>query len=376
MVVFDDDVFALVFFDVFSVDFFAGVFAGPHGTDIEVVFQNALHCGDGPGGSDRSLVVLALGLLALALRHAWRGDAFIGQMVGDPLIAPALPIEPEDGADDLGFRGDDLELLLMIDDVTVGRGTEPLPVLLPPLYHSLDLPGGIGNGHLVDEKLELDFQPVIVVGEVDPIADGDDADAVITQILQLHQPPAVAAGEAGKVFDNQNVDPVIQHLLSHAPVAFPLLKGVAGAVPVFIKGEGASGKSAGDEILDNGLLVFDGGVVSVQLFIDRDAAITGNVKCFCQLLSPHKLLFTDNIVSCACAESKGKSCRDGGGFSPFRSTLREKSGGFLFGESFTLGKPFSVVPEQRAGHLLEILLSRTVERDEIFFALVFPVQGL
>ena len=132
-------------------------------------------------------------------------DALLGQVVGDLLVAPALlVVEPEDGADDVRLCGDHLELLLFIDKVAVGSGTDPLAVGLPPSDDIADLFTGVGDGHLVDEELELDLQPVIVVGEVDVVPNGDDPDSCIPQVLQLYQSPAVPSGEPGEIFDDEN----------------------------------------------------------------------------------------------------------------------------------------------------------------------------
>ena len=91
--------------------------------------------------------------------------------------------------------------------------------------------------------------------------------------------------------------------LPHGLVALPLLKGVAGAVPVLVEGEGAVGEPLPDEILDDGLLVLDGHIVPVQLLIHGDAAVAGDVKGLDHVppLSVNNIwsdpIFADNIVS-------------------------------------------------------------------------------
>ena len=67
--------------------------------------------------------------------------------------------------------GDDLELLFFVDDVAVGGGADPLAVQLAAFDDVPDFFGGVGDRHLVDQELELDFQPVVVVREVDVVAD-------------------------------------------------------------------------------------------------------------------------------------------------------------------------------------------------------------
>ena len=178
------------------------------------------------------------------------------------------------------FRRHDLEFFLLVDDVAVGRSAEPFAVRLPPPNDILHLFAGIGDGHLVDEKLELNFQPVIVVGEVDVVPDGDDPHAGVPQILQFYQAPAVPSGESGKVLHHQNVILVANQTLSHGLIAFPLLKGIAGAVPIFVECQGAFRESLINIILNNGFLVFNGHIVPIQFIIHGDSAVAGYVKMF------------------------------------------------------------------------------------------------
>ena len=74
--------------------------------------------------------------------------------------------------------------------------------------------------------------------------------------------------------------------LSHGLVALPLFKGIAGTVPILIKGQAASRKTAVHKVPDDGLLVFNGNVIPVQLLIYGDAAVAGNVKGFSHGLFP------------------------------------------------------------------------------------------
>ena len=288
MVVLDNDVIQLVPADIFAVDLFAGVLALTEGADIEVVVQDALDGDDGPGRLDRAAVLVPGGQLALLLRHAGGGDGLVGELVGDLFVAPAVDIELENAPDDLRLGRDYLELLTLVDDIAVGGGADPLAVLLAALDDGPDLLAGVGDGHLVDEELELDLQPVVVVGKVDVVPDGDDPDPRVTQVLQLHQPPAVAPGEAGEVLDDEDVLPAAHQLPAHGLIALPLFEGVAGAVPVLVEGESAVGETLFYEVLDDGLLVFDGGVVPVLLLVYGNTAVTGDVKAFdhgCSFLS-------------------------------------------------------------------------------------------
>ena len=267
VVVLNDDVLQLVPPHVSAVDLFPGVFALAEGADVEVVVDDALHRDNGPLRPYAALVLLARRLLPLPLGHPRGGNALIGEVVGDFFIPPAVDVELENPPDDLRLGRDDLELLSGVDDVAVGGSAEPLAVLLAALDDRFHLLTGVGDRHLVDEELELNFQPVVIVGEVDVVPDGDDPNACVPQVLQLHQPPAVPAGEAGEVLDDEDVLSVVHQFPAHFLVAGPLVKGVSGLVPVLIKGRGGVGKFLPHEVLNDGFLVLDGCVVPVQLFI-------------------------------------------------------------------------------------------------------------
>ena len=243
MVVFNDDVLVVVAFDLLAVDFGAGVLALPQRTDIKIVVENTLHRGDGPRVLGLPLGFLARRLLAHPLRHARSGNALIGEIVGDFLVAPTgVAVEVKNPADGLGLGGDDLKLLVLGHEIAVGRGADPLAVVLPPLHNAAHLAGGVRDGHFVHKELELDFQPVVVIGEVHAVADGDDAHARVAQVFQFHQTARVAAGEAGKVLDDENVVFVAHQPPAHLLIALALLKGVAGAVAVFKECQRAAGE--------------------------------------------------------------------------------------------------------------------------------------
>ena len=287
MVVLDDDVLIVVAFDFLAVDLGAGVLALTERADIEIVVQNALHRGDGPCVLGLPLGLLARRLLAHPLGHTRRGNALIGEVVGDFLVAPTgVAVEVKNPADGLGLGGDDLKLLVLGDEIAVGRGADPLAVVLPPLHNAAHLAGGVRDGHFVHKELELDFQPVVVIGKVDAVADGDDAHACVAQVFQLHEPARIAAGEAGKVLDDENVVFVAHQPPAHLLIALALLKGVAGAVAVFKKRQRAAGKMGFYIVLDDGLLVLDGDVLLILLIIHGNAGIARNIKAFDHVGSP------------------------------------------------------------------------------------------
>ena len=182
--------------------------------------------------------------------------------------------------DGLGLRGDDLELLVLGDEIAVGRGADPLAVVLPPLHNAAHLAGGVRDGHFVHKELELDFQPVVVIGKVYAVADGDNAHARVAQVFQLHEAARISAGEAGKVLDDEDVVFVPHQPPAHLLIALALLKRVAGAVAVFKKRQRAAGEVGLYIIFDDGLLVFDGDVLLLLLIIHGNAGIARDVKCF------------------------------------------------------------------------------------------------
>ena len=287
MVIFNDDVLTLVPPDLLAVDLCAGVLALSESSDIEVVIQNALHGDDGPCvlGVPRSL--LARRFFAQTLGHAGRGNAGVRQIVGDLLVAPAVVVvEVEDLPDGGRLGGNDFKLLPLGDKIAVGRGADPFAVRLPPLDDVAHLAGGVGDGHFVHKELKLDLQPIVIVGKVDAVADGNDAHTCVPQVLQLHQPAGIAAGEAGKVLDNENVVLVAHQPPAHLLIALPLVEGVAGTVTVFKKSQRAAGKVGFYIFFDDGLLVFDGDVLLLLLIVHGNAGIARNVKCFDQSGSP------------------------------------------------------------------------------------------
>ena len=280
MVALDDDVVGFVPADLLAVDLFAGIFPLAESADVEVVVNDALDRHDGPDGLGGPAICLPRRFLAVPLRHAGSGDTLVCEVVGDFLVTPAVDVELKNAADDFSLRGYDLELLPLVDDVPVGGGADPFAVLLTALDDSLYLFAGVGNGHFVDDKCKLDFQPVVVIGEVHVFPNGDDADARVPQVLQLHQAPAVAAGEAGEILDDEDILFVANQLPAHGLIAGALVEGVAGAVTVLVEGQGAVGEPLFHKVLNDGFLVFDGGVVPIQLLVHGNATVAGDVEVF------------------------------------------------------------------------------------------------
>ena len=80
----------------------------------------------------------------------------------------------------------DLKLLLIVDDVAVRCGAQPFAVRLPPFDDVSHLARSIRDRHFVNQKLELDFHPVVIVRKVNAVPDGDNADTCITQVFEFH----------------------------------------------------------------------------------------------------------------------------------------------------------------------------------------------
>ena len=237
MVVFNDNMLILIPFDIFSVDLGTGVLALSEGANIKIVVKDGLHGGNGPCRFDFSVVFIAFCFRAELLRHTRCRNAAVCQIVGDFLISPAVVVAFINPADDIRFHRNDLKFVLFVDDIAIGRCTDPLSVLLSAPDDVAHLFGGIGDGDFVDEELKLDLEPVIIIGKVDAVTDGDDPYSGITQVFQLPETAAVAARETGKVFYDQNVIFVGHQTHSHFLIAFTLIKGIAGAVTVLIKGK-------------------------------------------------------------------------------------------------------------------------------------------
>ena len=92
VVILNDNMLAVVSLDLFSVDFGAGILGLPQRADIKIIIQDALHGDDGPVGLDPPLAGLALLLLTHLLGHAGGGDALVGEIVGNFLVAPAVVV--------------------------------------------------------------------------------------------------------------------------------------------------------------------------------------------------------------------------------------------------------------------------------------------
>ena len=104
VVVFKHDVLVLVKRYITAVDLLPLEFVLSESADIEVVAENFGHGHDAPRFLDLALVFVALRFLACFLPHTGRWDMLVGQMIGDPFIAPSVDIESEYLSDDLGRR--------------------------------------------------------------------------------------------------------------------------------------------------------------------------------------------------------------------------------------------------------------------------------
>ena len=206
MMVLKDEMRVRILFQIGTVDLFAGILSLTEGTDIEVIVKNGLHRNNRPDGFHFPFVFVTGGFHAFPFRHARRRDSFVRQMIGDFLISPSVNREFENLPDNLRFGRNDFKRLMLVHDVAVRCCTDPLAVFLPSADDRTDLFGRIGNGHFVDEKLELDFQPVVVVRKVNIVPDGNDADTGVAQVFEFDQSAGIAACKTGEILDDEDVD--------------------------------------------------------------------------------------------------------------------------------------------------------------------------
>ena len=68
VVVLKDKVFFFLLFYISTVDFFSSVFALPKSSDIKIIVQDTLYCGDAPSGFYLSVIFFTGGLLSASLR--------------------------------------------------------------------------------------------------------------------------------------------------------------------------------------------------------------------------------------------------------------------------------------------------------------------
>jgi len=268
MVVFNDHMLSIVSLYLFSIDLHPRVFSLAQSTNIEVIVQNPLYRHNRPSRLRYALTRFAFGLFPHLLGHSGGWDPLLCKVIGDSLVAPPfVVVEIEDKAYNVCLRRDDLEFLVLVDTIPIRCCTDPLTIRLPPLDNIANLFGGIRHGHLVDQELKLDLQPIVIIGEVNAVADGNDADTCVAQILQLHQTTTVAARESGEVLDDENVIPVIHQSVPHGLIALPLLKCIAGAIAVFVECQCTVRKAMFDKVGDDRFLVFDGHIIPVQFFV-------------------------------------------------------------------------------------------------------------
>ena len=155
-----------------AVNFFAFVFSLTESTDIKIVLQNFAHGYDTPGGLNFFFILLALCLLTHFLAHSRRWNFFIGKVICNFLVAPAVFIQLKNLADNLGGRLVNLKLhcFVVCHNIAVGDGAYPSALLLTAFNNRLDLFGGVGYGHFVYEKSELNCRPIVVCRIVNVIA--------------------------------------------------------------------------------------------------------------------------------------------------------------------------------------------------------------
>ena len=193
----------------------------------------------------------------------------VGEVVGDPLVAPALIVQLIylSHNDSLGRFDLKRHRFGVGDHIAVGDRADPFAVLLPPFDDVAHLFGGVSDGHLVHQKVDLYPQPVVIGGVIDVVADGNDAYPLVAQGFQFYQARSVSSGEAREVFDYQNVVLITEQLAPHFLVALALFKGIAALVPVLVEVELRVWEVGFNIVLNDSLLVFNRGIFLVQLIV-------------------------------------------------------------------------------------------------------------
>ena len=86
-------------------------------------------------------------------------------------MPPSIMIQPEPTSNHLRLCRLHLNghRLGIADHIAVRHGTDPTAFFLPPCNNTFHLFAGIGNGHLVDQKTELNGGPVVIGRVVDAV---------------------------------------------------------------------------------------------------------------------------------------------------------------------------------------------------------------
>ena len=141
------------------------------------------------------MTFLAARFFACALIHSRGGNVPVGQVVGNPFVAPALIVQLENLLHDNRFGRLNLKChcLAVRNNIAVGHGAIPFAVLLPSPNDVSHLLRGVSDRHFIHEEVDLNPQPIVIGRVVDVVSDSDNADSYVAQGFKLHQARAVSS---------------------------------------------------------------------------------------------------------------------------------------------------------------------------------------
>ena len=261
---------------VLSVDALALVLALSKRSDIKIVAEHSLYRHNRPRilalPNDR----LAAFRLSRGFGTSGRRYAVVGQIIRNPLVAPARRIQFKNLSDNLRCRRVDFirHQLVVLHDIPIRHGTDPASVLLSPGNDAFDLLRGICDRHFIEQKTQADVCPIVMRRIIDAVPDGYDPHARVPQILQLNQTTRIASGESAQILDDEDI--VLSHhqIRAHPLIILPLLKRIARTVSIHKEGQLAVRKIPLNIVGNDVLLVFDARVIPIRFHIHGNPAIT------------------------------------------------------------------------------------------------------
>ena len=177
--VFKDKLLGFVNSLVLSVDALAPVLALPKRSDIKIVAEHSLYRHNRPRilalPNDR----LAAFRLSRGFGTSGRRYAVVGQIIRNPLVAPARRIQFKNLSDNLRCRRVDFirHQLVVLHDIPIRHGTDPASVLLSPRNDAFDLLRRIRDRHFIEQKTQADVCPIVMRRIIDAVPDGYDPHA-------------------------------------------------------------------------------------------------------------------------------------------------------------------------------------------------------
>ena len=185
VMVFKDKLLGFVDSLVLSVDALAPVLALSKRSDIKIVAEHSLYCHNRP----RILALpddrLAAFRLSRGFGTSGRRYAVVGQIIRNPLIAPARRIQFKNLSDNPRCRRVDFirHQLVVLHDISIRHGTDPASILLSPGNDAFDFLRRIRDRHFIEQKTQADICPIVVRRIINAVPDGYNPHARVPQIL-------------------------------------------------------------------------------------------------------------------------------------------------------------------------------------------------